>query len=125
MRRTVLPPLVLAALLVASPIFRDATQAQGSSQVWPTKEWQTSPPEDQGMDSAALAQLVDIGAYTGMDAMLIVRHGKIVAEVYYAPFKSGIKHRMYSVTKSVLGTLIGIAVKDGFLDSVDRRVINF
>jgi CubicO group peptidase (beta-lactamase class C family) len=123
--RTVLPSLALAALLVASPIFRDATQAQGSSQVWPTKEWQTSPPEYQGMDSAALAQLVDIGAYTGMDAMLIVRHGKIVAEVYYAPFKSGIKHRMYSVTKSVLGTLIGIAVKDGFLDSVDRRVINF
>jgi hypothetical protein len=36
--RTVLPSLVLAALLVASPIFRDATQAQGSSEVWPTNE---------------------------------------------------------------------------------------
>jgi CubicO group peptidase (beta-lactamase class C family) len=125
MRRTVLPPLVLAALLLASPIFRDATHAQGSSQVWPTKEWQTSPPEDQGMDSAALAQLVDMGAYTGLDSMLIARHGKIVAEAYYAPFRSGIKHRMYSVTKSVLGALIAIAVKDGILDSVDHRVIDF
>ena len=57
--------------------------------------------------------------------MLIVRHGKIVAEVYYAPFRYGIKHRMYSATKSVLGTLIAIALKDGLLDSVDHRVINF
>src|ERR1700722_10444960 len=98
--RMVLLPLALAAILLASSIFRDATRAQGNSQVWPTKEWQTSPPEDQGMESAALAQLVDMGAYTGMDSMLIARHGKIVAEAYYAPFKSGIKHRMYSITKS-------------------------
>ena len=89
--RTVLLPLALAAILLASPIFRDATHAQGNSQVWPTKEWQTSPPEDQGMDSATLAQLVDMGAYTGMDSMLIVRHGKIIAEAYYAPFKSWYK----------------------------------
>jgi hypothetical protein len=77
MRRTgtVLPSLVLAALLVASPIVRDATQAQGSSQVWPTKEWQSSPPEDQGMDSAALAQLVDIGAYTGNTSQPAVSSG--------------------------------------------------
>jgi CubicO group peptidase (beta-lactamase class C family) len=125
MRRTVLLPLVLAALLLASPIFRDATHAQGNSQVWPTKEWQTSPPEDQGMDSAALALLVDMGAYTRMDSLLIARHGKIVVDAYYAPFKSGIKHRMYSVTKSVLGTLIAIAAKDGLLDRVDHRVMDF
>ena len=125
MRRTVLPPLVLVAFFLASPILRDATHAQDNSQVWPTKEWQTSPPEDQGMDSGALTQLVDMGAYTRMDSLLIVRHGKIVVEAYYAPFKSGIKHRMYSVTKSVLGTLIAIAAKDGLLNSVDHRVMDF
>lgn len=92
MRRTgmLLLPIALA-LLLAPSIFRDATHAQGSSQVWPTKEWQTSSPEDQGMDSAALAEFVDMGAYSGMDSILIARHGKIVAEAYYAPFKSGIK----------------------------------
>ena len=126
MRRTgmLLLPIALA-LLLAPSIFRDATHAQGSSQVWPTKEWQTSSPEDQGMDSAALAEFVDMGAYSGMDSILIARHGKIVAEAYYAPFKSGIKHRMYSATKSVLSTLIAIATKDGLLDSVDHRVMEF
>jgi CubicO group peptidase (beta-lactamase class C family) len=122
--RMVLLPLALAAILLASSIFREATHAQVNSQVWPTKEWQTSPPEDQGMDSAKLAELVEIGVYTGMDSILIARHGKIVVDAYYAPFGPGIKHRMYSVTKSVLGTLIAIAVKDGLLDSVDRRFID-
>ena len=77
------------------------------------------------MDSAALAKLIDMGAYTGMDSILIARHGKIVAEAYYAPFKPGIRHRMYSATKSIVGTLIAIAIKDGLLDSVDHRVIDF
>jgi CubicO group peptidase (beta-lactamase class C family) len=122
--RMALLPVVLA-LLLAPSTFRDATHAQDSSQVWPTKEWQTSSPEDQGMDSAALAKLVDLGAYTGMDSLLVARHGKIVAEAYYAPFRPGIRHRMYSATKSVLGTLIAIALKDETLDGVDHRVIDF
>jgi CubicO group peptidase (beta-lactamase class C family) len=122
--RIELLPIVLA-LLLAPSIFRDATHAQDSSQVWPTKEWQMSSPEEQGMDSAALAKLVDLGAYTGMDSLLVARHGKIVAEAYYAPFRPGIRHRMYSATKSVLGALIAINLKDGTLDSADHRVIDF
>jgi len=127
MRRTTmaLALLVLAALFLGSLIFRGATHAQGDHELWPTKEWQRSSPEDQGMDSAALAQLVDIGAYTGMDSILVTRNGKIVVEAYYAPFRYGVKHRMYSETASVLGTLIAIALKDRVLDSVDHRVMNF
>jgi len=127
MRRTTmaLALLVLAALSLGSLIFRGATHAQGDHELWPTKEWQRSSPEDQGMDSAALAQLVDIGAYTGMDSILVTRNGKIVVEAYYAPFRYGVKHRMYSETASVLGTLIAIALKDRLLDSVDHRVMNF
>src|SRR5580704_16015862 len=48
--------------------------------------WQTSSPEAQGMSSRELAGLVEFGITNGMDSALVVRHGSIVAEAYYAPF---------------------------------------
>jgi hypothetical protein len=45
-----------------------------------------------------------------------VRHGKIVAEAYYAPYAAGIRCAIYSVTKAVSSTLTAIAWKDGLLE---------
>lgn len=39
-----------------------AARAQSESNpVWPTRQWQASTPEEQGMDSAALAELIEFG----------------------------------------------------------------
>ncbi len=92
---------------------------------WPTQAWETSAPEQQGMDSAALADLVKFGGSEKMDSLLVTRHGRIVTEAYYAPFRSGHKHRINSATKAVTATLIAIAQRDGLLDSLDRRVLEF
>jgi hypothetical protein len=42
-----------------------APDGQGSLEIpWPTKSWQTSTPEEQGMDSASLARLIEtVGTY--------------------------------------------------------------
>ena len=73
-----------------------AADAQAATEtIWPTKGWQVSSPEEQGMDSKELAELVDFGgrrilATPGvtlnsmLDSLLVVRHGKIVVEAYYA-----------------------------------------
>jgi CubicO group peptidase (beta-lactamase class C family) len=91
---------------------------------WPTKSWQVSTPEEQGMDSASLARLVEtVGTYK-QDSLMIVRHGKIVVEAYYAPYIAGISHDLRSVTKSVVGTLTAIQLKNGSLDSVDHPVMD-
>jgi CubicO group peptidase (beta-lactamase class C family) len=58
-------------------------------------------------------------------SLLIVRHGKIVAEAYYAPYFPGIPHAIYSCTKTVTGTLMAIAWKEGLLDSPSHRVLDF
>ncbi len=71
---------------------------------WPTKEWQTSSPEEQGMDSTRLAKVVGYGATHSFDSFLVVRHGKIVAEAYYAPYAAGIPHDIHSATKAVIST---------------------
>jgi CubicO group peptidase (beta-lactamase class C family) len=87
--------------------------------------WQTSSPEARGMSSQVLAGLVAFGNGNGMDSLLVVRHGRIVAEAYYAPFPAGMKHRINSSTKSVIGNLIAIALKDGLLKSLDQPVLDF
>ena len=98
-------------------------QADDSSQSWPTKEWQTSTPEEQGMDSAAIAQLVDFVGCRRQDSLLIIRHGKIIADAYYAPYAPNIRHNLRSVTKSFFGALTAIEVQEGLLDSVDHPVL--
>lgn len=72
-------------------------------------------PESQGMDAAALATLVDYGASVRMDSLLVLRHGQVVTEAYYAPFRAGMKHRVNSATKAVVGALTGIAIARGDL----------
>ena len=53
------------------------------------------------MSSERLARLVDFGAFNDMDSVLVTRHGRIVLEATYAPFRAGLKHHVYSATKSV------------------------
>jgi CubicO group peptidase (beta-lactamase class C family) len=101
-----------------------AAYAQGNA-VWPTKEWQTSTPEEQGMDSTALARLIEFGTSHSFDSLLIARHGRIVLDAYYAPYSADLPHAINSATKSVIGTLTAIAYKDGLLDSLDHRMLDF
>lgn len=103
-----------------------AARAQNQNDtVWPTKKWLTSAAEDQGMDSAELASLVAFGAKHSFDSLLVVRHGRIVTEAYYAPYRADIPHEIYSCTKAVTGTLVGSMYREGQLDGLDHPVLDF
>jgi hypothetical protein len=92
---------LLAVVALHSLALRAAAQERLPS-VWPTKVWEVSTPEDQGMDSRAIAGLIDdVGTYK-QHSVLIVRNGKIVVDAYYAPYVAGIRHDLRSVTKSFL-----------------------
>src|SRR5882672_182080 len=120
----------IAVLLTAFQCFAgcnasaDQPDQQASSETpWPTKAWQVSTPEEQGLDSGSLARLIEtVGTYK-QDSLMIIRHGKIVAEAYYAPYVAGVSHDLRSVTKSVVSTLTAIQLQRGFLDSVDHSVV--
>jgi CubicO group peptidase (beta-lactamase class C family) len=99
--------------------------AQTPEDVWPDAEWQRATPEQMGMDSRALASLVEYGGNARMDSLLVTRRGKIVAEVYYAPFRKGLKHRINSATKSVVSALTGIASARGLLGSTETPVLDY
>ena len=82
--------VALGAIMSGASICSRAADAQAATEpIWPTKEWQTSSLEEQGMDSKEIVKLLDFGTTHSFDSLLIVRHGKIVAEAYYAPLRSG------------------------------------
>jgi CubicO group peptidase (beta-lactamase class C family) len=118
--------MVLGMIAQIALIFSAVAHAQdGAVSVWPTRQWQTSTPEEQGMDSAALAKLIEFGARRSFDSLLIVRHGKIVLDAYYAPYVADIPHAVYSATKAVIGTLAAIALRDGLLDDTNHPLLAF
>ena len=66
-------------------------------------DWQTSTPEEQGVDSATLNQMMEIVDEMDLpiDSVVVVRHGHIVFEAYPNPqYGPQDKHLLYSVTKS-------------------------
>jgi CubicO group peptidase (beta-lactamase class C family) len=59
------------------------------------------------------------------DSLLVLRGGELVYERYACGWGRDTPHAMYSVTKSVLSALVGVAVGEGKIESVHQRVIDF
>jgi CubicO group peptidase (beta-lactamase class C family) len=60
-----------------------------------------------------------------VDSVLVVKDGYLVMDEYFEPFAKGERHKIYSCTKSVVSTLIGIAIEEGNIESVDQHVLDF
>jgi CubicO group peptidase (beta-lactamase class C family) len=55
---------------------------------------------------------------------MLLRHGKVAAEGWWAPYAPALPHKLYSLSKSFCSTAVGLAVHDGLL-SVDDPVLSF
>ena len=70
-----------------------------------------------------ISQLIrDIDSYENVLSMLIVKNGKLVHEVYSPYCQRNTLHWMASITKTFTSTLIGIAIDQGFIGSVDTKL---
>jgi CubicO group peptidase (beta-lactamase class C family) len=83
-----------------------------------------SEPEAEGVSSVALLDLV--GALDteidGMHSLMIVRHGKVIADGWWAPYSAESNHVLYSLSKSFTSTAVGFAVAEGKLKIFDKVV---
>ena len=81
-------------------------------------------PESQGISSDMLAELLrDLNAshYTDMHHFMVLRHGKVICESNFNPYRSGIWHITHSMCKSITGMAIGLLVEEGKL-SLDENI---
>lgn len=91
---------------------------------WPTEEWRTAMPEDRGVDGEELAEIIDGLPLQPVQSMVMVKDGYIVGE-YYREGDPEKAYEINSVTKSITSALIGIAIGDGKIGSVDDPVLNY
>lgn len=61
----------------------------------------------------------------GTVALVVVQHGKIVLERYYAGYQRDSIVPSFSVAKSVVSALVGIAIDDGHIASLDDPVTRY
>ncbi len=74
------------------------------------------------MDAQGVLALLDRLAARSVEchSIMVVRHGRVVAEGWWAPYSADRPHLLYSLTKSFTSIAVGFAVSDGLLRLDDR-----
>lgn len=90
--------------------------------------WDVSTLQESGLDTVLIKSLisnVQSGEFRNVDALLIVRSGKLVLEEYFNNYDRNSKHKLFSCTKSVTSALIGIAIEKGFIKSDHDSLVSY
>ncbi len=85
-----------------------------------------SAPESHGVSSTAILSFVD-AADRDIDALhsfMLLRHGHLLAEGWWAPYHAEAPHSLYSLSKSFTSTAVGLAIDEGKL-RLDDTVLQF
>lgn len=133
-RKTLLHALAVASLVVIllvagvvkyNGLWKD--QKVKLTEIYPTKGWTASTPEEEGLDSTVIKKIYQYIVKNKINAhsMLIIRHGKIVSEAYFYPYQKDDMINIHSCTKSIISALIGIAIEEGYIKSVDQKITDF
>ena len=83
-------------------------------------------PENQGIPSSAVLRFVEAleRQANEMHSFMLLRHGNVVAEGWWAPYRSEHPHLLFSLSKSFTSTAVGLAVAEGRF-SIDDPVLAF
>ncbi len=80
-------------------------------------------PASVGVDAGAMDALVKkLDELGGAHSVMVLRHGAVLGEAWWAPYSPERTHLMFSVSKTFTAMAVGLAVEDGLLDVGDRVV---
>jgi CubicO group peptidase (beta-lactamase class C family) len=115
---------------------RDACPGEPAPAPWPT-----ATPEEVGLDGGALGALaaqIETGEIANVHAVLVVREGRLAFERYVSgedalwgqplgrvAFGPDTLHDVRSVSKSVVGILVGVAHGEGAIPDLDAPLASF
>ncbi|UCG02806.1 MAG: serine hydrolase [Candidatus Heimdallarchaeota archaeon] len=101
---------------------------------WPTDGWRTSLPEDQGMSSIKFQEMYEYLDSTvelsiiraSLRSILVIRNGFLIHENYFSSFANeNTSINIYSCTKSVTSSVIGIAIEKGFIGGINDNILDY
>jgi CubicO group peptidase (beta-lactamase class C family) len=85
-----------------------------------------SAPEIEGVSSEGIITFLDSAAVSRHEfhSFMFLRHGKVIAEGWWNPYKPELRHTLYSTSKSFTSTAVGFAVTEKLM-TVHDKVISF
>ena len=85
-----------------------------------------STPEEQGVSSAGILDFVEAADKTidTLNSVIVVRHGQVIAEGWWAPYAAETPHVLHSLSKSFTSTAVGLAIAEGKF-SLDDPILKF
>ncbi len=89
-------------------------------------EWEVSTPEAQDLDPELVTELYyNAAQLETIYSLLVFKNGYLVAEDYFNIGSPGLQVNIHSATKSFTSALVGIALEEGCLNSVDQKMMEF
>lgn len=91
-----------------------------------TDLWPVSTPEEQGLDPDLMAELYYNAARLETSySLLVFKNGYLIAEDYFHGGSPDLQVNIHSVTKSINSALVGLALEEGCITSLDQKMMDF
>lgn len=92
--------------------------------------WEISEPDKVGFNRQKLEKLVSNleNENPKLNSLVIARHGKLIVDEYFNGYSPESLQKIWSITKAITGTIIGIAADKGLLsekDSIYKYLTNY
>nr|MDA3821420.1 serine hydrolase [Bacteroidales bacterium] len=113
-----------ALVLISFLILSACNSSEPSSKV--SASLLRSTPEAENVSAQGIINFIDAvdASDQELHSFMVLRHGNVVAEGWWDPYKPELKHTLYSTSKSFTSTAIGFAVTEGLI-TVEDKVISF
>lgn len=97
--------------------FQQAVVAGGTATPWVVDPGA----QQKSLSSALVTHLQE----TRSAAFLVAHRGRLLSETYFPPYGPDSRTNAFSITKTVITMLLGAAVADGFVDSLDAPLARY
>jgi CubicO group peptidase (beta-lactamase class C family) len=91
----------------------------------PLKDWQVSTDHIDTAKIEALNKKIGTNGYKDITSIVVIKDGKLLLEEYFNGSKRNALHDMRSVGKTFASTLLGIAIRDGYIQSETQQLNAF
>jgi len=92
---------------------------------WPEPDWTVGDPTAHGFDPAMLEDAVAYAESEESHCLLVVKDGELVLERYFGDATADTPMKSWSVAKSHVSAIVGIALARGELGSIDDSIAEY
>ena len=120
--------ILILCIIAACKSFQDPDAKYSYVQPLTERGLETSTLQAEGLDENTIMQMSDRiirEEFKRIDGVLILKNNKLVYEEYFHGYTKDIPHNIYSCTKSITSMLVGIAIDQKIIDTIDTPILQF